>query len=293
VVVARDIPYADDGDRRHRLDVYRPEGEGPFPTVVYFHGGGFEILAKETHWLMGLAFARRGFLTLVPSYRLAPRHPFPAALRDACAAYRWAADAAAAFGADRNRVVLAGESAGANLALGLTLASCYRRPEPWAAEVFGLDAVPVALVSACGLLQVTDANRFVRMGACTPAIGEHIAGVGRAYLDTSGERERALADPLVVLEQSEKPERPLPACFAPVGECDPLLDDTSRLEAALSARGARCQVRIYPGQGHAFHAFVFREEARRCWLDCYAFLDAVLEASSRPAATAANISNMR
>ena len=57
------------------------------------------------------------------------------------------------------------------------------------------------------------------------------------------------------------------------GTADPLLDDTRRLHAALRARGAVSEVKYYPGEPHAFHAFVFRESAKRHWRDTFAFLD--------------------
>src|SRR5262245_54160327 len=61
--VLRDIPYRDTALPEHRLDVYRPiERKGPLPVVLYVHGGAFCILSKETHWIMALAFARRGFV---------------------------------------------------------------------------------------------------------------------------------------------------------------------------------------------------------------------------------------
>src|SRR5262245_11554125 len=62
VEVTRDIPYHDTGRTEHLLDIYRPAGsEGPLPVVFYVHGGGFRILSKDTHWVMGYGFARRGF----------------------------------------------------------------------------------------------------------------------------------------------------------------------------------------------------------------------------------------
>src|SRR5215468_3738307 len=79
VDVIRDVAYRPTGRRAHRLDVYLPRdrhrrrrGEGPLPVVLYIHGGGFRILSKETHWMMGLAFARRGYLVFNINYRLAP-----------------------------------------------------------------------------------------------------------------------------------------------------------------------------------------------------------------------------
>src|SRR5690606_5988723 len=121
----------------HRLDVYRPaHAEGPRPVVLYVHGGGFRILSKETHWLMGLYFARRGYVVFNIGYRLAPKHPFPAALEDSADALGWVVQNAHRYGGDPTRLVLAGESAGANLVTSLTLACCYRREEPYARRVF-------------------------------------------------------------------------------------------------------------------------------------------------------------
>ena len=91
VEVLRDIAYLDTGRPEHRLDVYRPRRASTtenVPVVLYVHGGGFRILSKDTHWVMGLAFARRGYLVFNIGYRLAPAHPYPAALSDSlrCAA---------------------------------------------------------------------------------------------------------------------------------------------------------------------------------------------------------------
>jgi acetyl esterase len=78
---------------------------------------------------------------------------------------------------------------------------------------------------------------------------------------------------VVMLERGEAPARPLPPFFAPVGARDPLRRDNDRLAAALRGLGAHCEAPVYPGSGHAFHAFVFRTEARRCWRDTFAFLE--------------------
>ena len=59
------------------------------------HGGAFQSLSKDTHWLMGLAFARRGYVVFSINYRLAPKHRFPAGLQDACTAARWVHENAA------------------------------------------------------------------------------------------------------------------------------------------------------------------------------------------------------
>jgi acetyl esterase len=77
-------------------------------------------------------------------------------------------------------------------------------------------------------------------------------------------------------------ERPLPAFFAPVGTRDPLLDDTRRLEKALTNLGVPVEARYYPGGIHAFHAMVWDPAARRCWRDALAFLDRALRVEPAP-----------
>ncbi len=281
VEVLRDLRYAP-GGREHLLDVYRPKslrGSEARPALLYLHGGGFRILSKDTHWVMGLAFARMGHVVFNASYRLAPAHPYPAALDDAAAALAWIVAHGAEHGADPRRLVLAGESAGANLALALTVAACYPREEPAARAVRALDVVPRAVLPICGVLQVSDLDRLARRRlaprrALPPWVRGHLATTESAYLGrvSAPDEAHGLADPLLVLEGGA-PERPLPPCFAAVGTCDPLLDDTRRLKAALDRLGVLCEVRYYPGELHAFHAFVWREAARRCWGEMRTFLE--------------------
>ncbi|WP_157463795.1 alpha/beta hydrolase fold domain-containing protein, partial [Deinococcus pimensis] len=89
--------------------LYVPRGEGPFPLTVFFHGGGFVAYSVETHDpLCRELCAESGSMVLSVEYRLAPEHPFPAAVEDAFAALRWAADHAAELGADASRLAVAG-----------------------------------------------------------------------------------------------------------------------------------------------------------------------------------------
>src|SRR5665647_2575253 len=124
-----DIEYARHGGESLLLDILQPIAPGPHPVLIYFHGGGFAIGSKRTHRAIAAAYASHGYLVCNVDYRLAPKHPFPAALEDACAAWLWAADHFSDYGGDKHRMGLAGESAGANLALAVTLACCTARPE--------------------------------------------------------------------------------------------------------------------------------------------------------------------
>lgn len=279
VEVLRDLPYLKTGRLDHTLDVYRPiERSGPLPVVLYVHGGGFRILSKDTHWVFGLVFARRGFLVLNVNYRLAPTHPFPAALEDVSDAWRWAIENAALFGGDPERILVAGESAGANLVTSLTLASCFEHDAPFARAVHELGVVPRAVLAACGIFEVGNADRFRALGHSFFTL-DRIAEVGQAYRDPACCPDEWLpfCDPLVFLEGGPRPTRPLPPFFLPVGTWDPLLDDTRRMKRALDELGVEAQAPEYPRMPHAFHAFVISPTARRCWQDHFRFLEQVLD----------------
>ena len=106
------------------LRLYRPGGPAspPPPLLVFFHGGGWVIGDLDIQDGLCRAVANRaGCAVLSVDYRLAPEHPFPAAADDAWAACRWAAARAADLGVDTDRLGVAGDSAGGNLALGVAL----------------------------------------------------------------------------------------------------------------------------------------------------------------------------
>ncbi|MEJ7603067.1 MAG: alpha/beta hydrolase [Kofleriaceae bacterium] len=282
IKVERDILYGPD-PRFHQLDLYLPVTRPkPWPVVFYVHGGAFHLLSKDTHWLMGLVFARFGYLVVNISYRLAPQHPYPAAVEDACRAYCWLASRMKELGGDRDRVAVAGESAGGNLITALTLTTAQRRHEPWAQEVFDTGMVPRAALPFCAMLEVSNPERFSKRRQLPRWIDGMLRDASASYLHGHppllGPRTH-LADPLCMLEHAaglpaeHHFERPLPPFFAPVGTRDPLLDDTRRLEKALAALNVPCEARYYPGGIHAFHAMVWDPAARRCWRDALAFLD--------------------
>lgn len=110
------IPVAGGGSVPARI--YTPKGKGPFPVIVYFHGGGWVIGTLDAYDATPRALANAtGAIVVAASYRQAPEHKFPAAHDDAFAAYQWVLANAAGFGGDATRVAVAGESAGGNLAI--------------------------------------------------------------------------------------------------------------------------------------------------------------------------------
>lgn len=103
-------------DEEIPVRIYEPDADGPRPTVVVYHGGGFVLGDLETHdpFCRHLTNAAEAVVVSV-DYRLAPEHPFPAGVEDAYAAAQWATEHVDDLGGDPDRLVLAGDSAGATL----------------------------------------------------------------------------------------------------------------------------------------------------------------------------------
>ena len=286
VEILRDLRYAEGGGARgHLLDLYRPTNTVKPPVVLYVHGGAFRLCSKETHWVFATTFARRGYMVANINYRLAPEHPFPAAIKDAAEALRWVLARVAEYGGDPTRVILAGESAGGNLVTALAFLSVYQRPEAWCRAVWDLHAPIRAVLPMCAILEVHGVERLIeRNPNLSPWVGDIIADAERSYLRDSaaGLVERQLADPLTLLERAGPSDRTMPPFLATVGTADPLLDDTRRLGMALGRLGVQNSVRYYAREVHAFQAMVWRPQARRCWRDTFAFLDEVVGGPQEP-----------
>jgi acetyl esterase/lipase len=100
---------------KHRLDVFRPEGRTGLPVLIFFHGGVWQRGDRSAYASVGEAFARRGIVTLVVSYRLTPAVRHPGHVRDAARAVAWASANAERFGGRKDRLFLSGHSAGGHL----------------------------------------------------------------------------------------------------------------------------------------------------------------------------------
>ena len=104
------------------IRIYTPQGSGPFPILVFFHGGGWVLGDLETHDPTCRALTNAaGCITVAVDYRLAPEHKFPAASDDCYEATKWAVLNAASFGGDATRVAVGGDSAGGHLAAVVSL----------------------------------------------------------------------------------------------------------------------------------------------------------------------------
>lgn len=119
MTLSRSIAYSTHS--RHRLDVCRPAGADTAPVVVFFYGGAWRSGHKELYRYVAKALASRGYVAVVPDYRIYPEARYPDFLEDGALVVRWVKDNIASFGGDPERVFLNGHSAGAHIAAMLSI----------------------------------------------------------------------------------------------------------------------------------------------------------------------------
>lgn len=270
----QNYPYIEDGKRSHLLDVWLPAPfQGKSPVVFYVHGGGFTFGSKDTHRIVGKILADRGYLTFMINYRLAPKYPYPASIEDACHALCWVWDHLEHFGGDPERFVIAGESAGGNLAAMLAVINSYKRPELFAQEVWARRIPLKACIPFCGWHDPGAPDRYKDhpvLRRFEPILKSFTTAVlGRNWRET---RDKApLITPLPFLEN--EPDRPLPPFLIPIGTRDPLLGDSRLLKKALDGRGVRADLKEHRGATHAHHILPIPYSLmRECWKDVFRFL---------------------
>jgi monoterpene epsilon-lactone hydrolase len=215
----------------------RPPSAEPGRVVLYLHGGGYVIGSPRSHRHLAAAIAgSAGASALLLDYRLAPEHPFPAAVDDATAAYRWLRDQ----GVAPERIVIAGDSAGGGLAVAALLAlRDAGAPRPAA----GVCISPWVDLTCGG-------GSYATKAAADPIVRR--AGVeqmARAYLGATPPRT-PLASPLFA------DLRGLPPLLIHVGSDEVLLDDATQLAARAKEAGVDATLEVYDRMVHVWHWFL-------------------------------------
>lgn len=223
--------------------VYTPPGpERVRPLVLHLHGGGFALGNLEMgDWIAGHLALGADVVVVSVAYRLAPAHPFPAAVEDCWAGLRWAVEHAAEIGADGADLSVMGESAGGNLAAVMCLMARDAGGPPIRRQTLMYPALDLAGGSES--LQRIGDQPFLRLAAME-IFASHYLGAERS--DATDWR----ASPLHAADHSN-----LPPAFILVPEFDPLHDDGVRYGAALRASGVEARVRVYGSMPHAFLNF--------------------------------------
>jgi acetyl esterase/lipase len=119
IQLTQSIAYAERS--RHRLDVCRPRGAAAAPVIIFFYGGAWQSGYKELYRYVAKALAGRGYVAVVPDYRIYPEVCYPDFLDDGAQVVRWVKDNIARFGGDPDKLFLKGHSAGAHIAAMLSI----------------------------------------------------------------------------------------------------------------------------------------------------------------------------
>ena len=241
--------------------VYMPVGVGPFPLVVYFHGGGWVVGDLDTQDMIcrGLCHGASALVVSV-DYRLAPEHKFPAAVDDAWTATCWAAAHAAELGGDAARLSVAGDSAGANLSAAVALRTRDENGPRLRAQIL--------IYGSCNYPSIR-----------TPSTEEFAAGpiITEAAIDYFW--KQYLVDPAVDQDHPwasparAASHRNLAPAFIATAEMDPSRDDGERYAEILARAGVPTESRRYPGMPHGFVSWVgLVDQAQQCIDHACAFL---------------------
>jgi acetyl esterase/lipase len=220
--------------------IYTPKGgDGPFPIVVYFHGGGWVIGDLETHdhWCRALANGAGAVLVAV-HYRLAPEARFPAAAEDCYAATRWAAAHASELGGDAARLAIGGDSAGGNLSAAVAQMA---RDRGGPAIVFQLLLCPVTEYGFDTASYRENADGYLLTKSGMVWFWHH-------YLaDPAKDGSDPRASPMKAQKLGG-----LPPAHVVTAEYDPLRDEGEAYAARLREAGVPVSAKRYDGQIHNF-----------------------------------------
>lgn len=237
------------------LRAYTPmAATGPFPLLVYFHGGGFVIGNLDTHDdVCRELCAGTGCVVVSVDYRLAPEHKFPAASDDGLAATRWVAEHAAELNGDAARLAIGGDSAGGNLA---TVTALRIRDEGGP--------------QLCGQMLVYPVTDHY--SADMPSMRDNGTGYGLAREEMVWYSDHYLRDDADIDNPRASPLRApslrgLPPAWVGTAEFDPLRDEGEAYAKRLAAEGVPTAFKRYDGAIHGIYTYASGLELGRQVMD--------------------------
>lgn len=217
--------------------MYKPTGKGPLPMVVYFHGGGWVIGKNQDYDQTLKTLANKsGAIYVSPEYRKGPENKFPAAHDDAYAAYQWVIKNASTVGGDPKKVAVAGESAGGNLAMNVSIRA---RDTKTQMPIHQLIVYPIA-----GTDMATESYKENMKSA--PLNSAMMGWFMKNYL----RNKEDLKDKRINLVEADL--KGLPPTTVITAGIDPLMSEGKLLSEKLEAQGVDVTYKHYPGMTHEF-----------------------------------------
>jgi len=245
-------------DHSLTTDIHVPEGEGPFPILVYFHGGGWISGSPKSHRKICHRFAEAGFLVFNVDYALAPENPFPQGFDECCESVRWVVANAEKYKGDSNRLSVGGDSAGGNLT-----AACAAS----LADDSEVDIKKILLIYGVFDFLSMGETSDVLVDTDTDLMMEMMVG---SYLGPERD-EAVLSDPRVSpIHVSDK----LPPAHILCGTLDGLMAGSKILAEKLNSQGIENEEFYYENMPHGFlHFEDFFPESRQAIDRMVAFLN--------------------
>ncbi len=244
-----------------RARVFVPEGPGPHPGLVYYHGGGYVIMSPETHAKLAKTLCiGAGAVVVSVDYRLAPEHPYPAPVDDGVAAWAWTLAHAAELEIDPQRLGVGGDSAGGNLAA----AVCLRTRDAGA-------PLPRAALLICPWLDMELASESVqKLGPEDPILDTDTLRFFRDAYVRPEQRREPYASPVHAALHG------FPKTLLVVALRDPLRDESLIFAEKLQKAGGEIEVHSHRGMPHAFPLFPGIPQGPAALRDMCSFLRGVL-----------------
>ncbi|HUR12234.1 MAG TPA: alpha/beta hydrolase [Flavitalea sp.] len=220
------------------LRIYTPKtGNGPFPVIVYYHGGGWVIADLDTYNASATALAEQTGAVLVSvAYRQAPEHKFPTAHNDSYAAYQWVVKNAASIKGDTSRIAVAGESAGGNLAASVSMMA---RDKGMKIPVHQLLVYPIAAADM-------NTESYQKNDTAKPLNKPGMQWFFKHYLPN----KNAASSPMISLVKANL--KGLPATTIITASIDPLQTEGQQLGDKLKSAGVEVSQRNFEGVTHEF-----------------------------------------
>lgn len=250
ITECRNIAYGSHGEQ-NLLDVYTPRGTGgPLPTIVSIHGGGFVYGSKEIYRRYGMDMAARGFAFVNFNYRLAPKWKFPTPLEDTNHVMQWICCNAKRYHLDPSRIILLGDSAGAQMAsqyAAIWSNKAYAARFPMATPEITIRAVGLF----CGMYDTASWRQLPRKGLLLDYLGRK--------LDPN--------DPRIGVLENITPA--FPPAFLATSYHDFLREKAQPMCDFLRSKGIAAESKCYGSEermevGHVFHVNIRLPEAKEC-----------------------------